>query len=120
MVHNSHTVGAVRITQSTEAVNRAVRNATLEVALLTGVVLLLGIGVAALIAQRLARPIRRLDRAARRVADGRARTTVEVEGAPEQRSLARAFNQMTAADPPRLCVGSRTSSPMPRISCGLR
>lgn len=95
VAHDGRTVGAVRITQSIDAVNRAIRTATLEVALLTGVVLLLSVGVAALIAQRLARPIRRLDHAARQVAEGDLDTTVEVEGSAEQRSLARAFNQMT-------------------------
>jgi len=87
--------GAVRITQSIEAVNRAVKTSILDVAALAGVVLLLGLVAGALIAQQIARPIHRLDLAARRVAEGDLDTTVAVEGSSEQRSLARAFNEMT-------------------------
>jgi signal transduction histidine kinase len=88
-------VGAVRITQSVEAVNEAVRTSILDIAALAAVVLLLGIVAGALIAQQIARPIRRLDSAARRVAEGNLDTTVAVQGSTEQRSLARAFNEMT-------------------------
>jgi signal transduction histidine kinase len=87
--------GAVRITQSVDAVNRAVRSSVLDVAALAAVVLALGMIAGALIAQQIARPIRRLDRAARRVAGGDLDATVAVEGSTEQRSLARAFNEMT-------------------------
>ena len=88
-------IGAVRITQSVEAVNKAVKTSILDIAALAGVVLLLGIVAGALIAQQIARPIRRLDGAARRVAEGNLDTTVAVQGSTEQRSLARAFNEMT-------------------------
>ena len=87
--------GAVRITQSIDAVNRAVRTSILDVAALAAVVLALGVIAGALIAQQIARPIRRLDRAARRVAGGDLDTSVAVEGSTEQRSLARTFNEMT-------------------------
>jgi len=87
--------GAVRITQSIEAVHRAVKTSILDVAALAAVVLLLGLVAGALIAQQIARPIRRLDGAARRVAEGDLDTAVAVEGSTEQRSLARAFNEMT-------------------------
>ena len=87
--------GAVRITQSVDAVKRAVRTSILDVAALAAVVLALGVVAGALIAQQIARPIRRLDRAARRVADGDLDTSVAVEGSTEQRSLARTFNEMT-------------------------
>jgi signal transduction histidine kinase len=87
--------GAVRVTQSIEAVHRAVRTSILDVAALAAVVLLLGLVAGALIAQQIARPIRRLDGAARRVAEGDLDTAVAVEGSTEQRSLARAFNEMT-------------------------
>ncbi len=53
---------------------------------------------AALIAQQIARPIRRLDGAARRSPAATSMPRVAVEGSTEQRSLARAFNEMTAAD----------------------
>jgi two-component system, OmpR family, sensor kinase len=87
--------GAVRITQSVAAVNRAVRTSILDLAALAGVVLLLALAAGALIARQIALPIRRLDRAARRVADGDLDTAVTVEGSSEQRSLGRAFNEMT-------------------------
>ncbi|HEX5988955.1 MAG TPA: ATP-binding protein [Solirubrobacterales bacterium] len=87
--------GAVRVTQSIEAVHRAVRTSILDVAALAGVVLLLGLVAGGLIAQQIARPIRRLDLAARHVAEGDLDTAVAVEGSTEQRSLARAFNEMT-------------------------
>ncbi|HSC21522.1 MAG TPA: ATP-binding protein, partial [Solirubrobacterales bacterium] len=87
--------GAVRITQSIDAVHRAVKTSILDIAALAGVVLLLGVVAGALIAQQIARPIRRLDEAARSVAEGDLDTTVAVEGSTEQRSLARAFNEMT-------------------------
>ena len=87
--------GAVRITQSVAAVSRAVRTSILDLAALAGVVLLLALIAAALIAQQIARPIRRLDRAARNVSGGDLDVAVPVEGSTEQRSLARAFNEMT-------------------------
>jgi two-component system, OmpR family, sensor kinase len=87
--------GAVRITQSTDAVHRAVKTSILDVAALAAIVLALGMIAGGLIAQQIARPIRRLDGAARRVAGGDLDTSVAVEGSKEQRSLARAFNEMT-------------------------
>jgi two-component system, OmpR family, sensor kinase len=87
--------GAVRITQSVAAVSRAVRTSILDLAALAGVVGLLGLAAGALIARQIALPIRRLDRAARRVAQGDLDTAVAIEGSSEQRSLGRAFNEMT-------------------------
>jgi signal transduction histidine kinase len=87
--------GAVRITQSIDAVHKAVKTSILDIAALAGVVLLLGVVAGALIAQQIARPIRRLDGAARRVAQGDLDTAVAIEGSTEQRSLARTFNEMT-------------------------
>jgi len=87
--------GAVRITQSVSAVSRAVRTSLLDLAALAGVVLLLGLAAGALIARQIAKPIRRLDRAARHVAEGDLDTSVAIEGSSEQRSLGRAFNEMT-------------------------
>jgi signal transduction histidine kinase len=95
VLEHGRTTGAVRVTQSVSAVNHAVRTSILDLAALAGVVLLLGLVAGALIAQQIARPIRRLDRAARGVAAGDLDTTVAIEGSTEQRSLARAFNEMT-------------------------
>jgi signal transduction histidine kinase len=87
--------GAVRITQSVDAVDRAVRTSILDLAALAGVVLLLALAAGALIARQVALPIHRLDRAARQVAEGDLDATVAVEGSSEQRSLGHAFNEMT-------------------------
>lgn len=95
VLSHGRTDGAVRVTQSVAAVNRAVRTSILDLAALAAVVLLLGLAAGAVVAQRIARPIRRLDRAARQVAAGEIDTSVAVEGSAEQRSLARAFNEMT-------------------------
>ncbi len=89
------TEGAVRVTQGVAAVHSAVKTAILDLAALAGIVLLLGLAAGAVVAQQIARPIRRLDRAARQVATGDLDATVAIEGSSEQRSLARAFNEMT-------------------------
>ncbi len=95
VLSHARVAGAARVTQSVAAVNRAVRTSILDLAALAGVVLLLGVAAAAVVAQQIARPIRRLDRAARQVATGDLDSTVAVEGSIEQRSLSRAFNEMT-------------------------
>lgn len=93
---DGRTVGAVRVTQSVDSVDDAVRTSIIDVAGLTAVVLALGMIAGALIAQQIARPIRRLDDTAQRVADGDLEASAPVEGSLEQRSLARSFNEMTA------------------------
>jgi signal transduction histidine kinase len=85
----------VRVTQSVSAVNHAVRSSIVGLGALAGIVLLLGLAVGSLIARRIAQPIRRLDAAAREVAAGDLDTAVALEGSAEQRSLGRAFNEMT-------------------------
>ncbi len=95
VLEHGRPAGAVRITQSVSAVNRAVRTSLLDLAALAGVVLLLGLAAGALIARQIAKPIRRLDRAAHQVAEGELDTSVAIEGSSEQRSLGRAFNEMT-------------------------
>lgn len=87
--------GAVRVTQSVDAVGRAVRRSVAGLALLGGVVLLLGLAVGWVIARRIARPLDRLDTTARQIADGDLDRRAPVEGTSEQRSLARSFNTMT-------------------------
>jgi len=89
------TEGAVRVTQSVDAVHRAVKTAIVDLVALGGVVLLLGLVAGAIVAQQIARPIRRLDRAARQVAAGDLDAAVAIRGSTEQRSLARTFNEMT-------------------------
>jgi two-component system, OmpR family, sensor kinase len=95
VIDEDRPAGAVRVTQSVDAVDRAVWRAIAGIALLGGVVLLFGLGVGALIARRIARPLGRLDSTARRIAEGDLDRRAPVEGTSEQRSLARSFNTMT-------------------------
>jgi two-component system, OmpR family, sensor kinase len=95
VVHGGRTVGAVRITQSVEAVNSAVGHAIVGLGILSIIVLGLGLVAGALIAQQIARPIRRLGIAAGRVASGDLDARAPIEGSAEQQSLARSFNEMT-------------------------
>ena len=90
------TIGAVRVTQSVDAVDRATRRATLGLIAIGLLVLVLGLGAGALIAGQVAGPVRRLDQAARRVAEGDLSARAEIEGSTEQQRLARTFNDMTS------------------------
>jgi two-component system, OmpR family, sensor kinase len=90
------TVGAVRVTQSVEAVNDERRNDVIALIGVGLVALLLGLVVAWLLAGSLAKPLRGLARAARRVARGDLDARASVEGSAEQREVATAFNDMTA------------------------
>lgn len=87
--------GAVRITQSAEAISRAERRSLLGLAALAAVVLVIGLGAGALLARRISRPLNRLDATARLIAEGDTEQRAEVEGSREQRSLTKAFNTMT-------------------------
>ena len=87
--------GAVRVTQSVDAVNDEVRNDVIALVGVGVVALLLGLGVAWLLAGSLAKPLRGLAGSARRVADGDLDARAEVEGSTEQREVATAFNDMT-------------------------
>ena len=88
-------VGAVRLTQSVNAVNAAVRRTIVGIAAV-GLAVLLVAGLAAyLLARGITRPIERLGRAADLIASGDLDVRAPVEGSREQRSLARSFNVMT-------------------------
>jgi signal transduction histidine kinase len=88
-------IGAVRVTQSVNAVSRATRRSILGLVLIAAVVLLLGLVAGSLIARQLARPLRRLEATAGEIAHGDLDRRAPVEGTSEQRSLARSFNEMT-------------------------
>jgi signal transduction histidine kinase len=89
-------VGAVRVTQSVDAVGRATWRATVGLIAIGLLVLVLGLAAGAVIAAQVAGPVRRLDEAAGRVAGGDLSARATVEGSAEQRRLARTFNDMTA------------------------
>lgn len=87
--------GAVRVTQSVDAVNTEVRSDTLALIGVAAIVLILGLGLAWLLAGSLAGPLRRLAATARRVAGGDLDARAREEGSSEQQEVASAFNDMT-------------------------
>ena len=95
IVRASRPAGAVRVTQSVDAVQDEVRTDVIALVGVGAVALLLGLGVAWLLAGSLAKPLRGLAGAARRVASGDLDARAHVEGSAEQREVASAFNEMT-------------------------
>jgi signal transduction histidine kinase len=95
VVRGGRTVGAVRVTQSVDAVQSEVRKDVLALIGVGAAALLLGLGVAWLLAGSLARPLRALAGTARRVADGDLDARARPEGSSEQHEVAAAFNEMT-------------------------
>ncbi len=95
VIQNGRPAGAVRVTQSVDGVQAEVRK---DIAGLIGVglvALVLGLAVAWFLAGSLARPMRGLASAARRVSEGNLDERAEVGGSTEQREVASAFNDMT-------------------------
>jgi signal transduction histidine kinase len=92
---DGRTVGAVRVTQSVEEVNNRVRRSVLVLIGIGAFALLLGLGLAWLLAETLSRPLRQLAASARRVEAGDLSARAEVKGATEQQEVAHAFNDMT-------------------------
>jgi signal transduction histidine kinase len=88
-------VGAVRVTQSVEAIDRRVRRNVLALAGVGAIALALGLALAWVLAGSLARPLRALARTAREVEAGELDARAEVSGSSEQREVAVAFNDMT-------------------------
>jgi signal transduction histidine kinase len=96
IVQDGRTVGAVRATQSVAAVGEEVRSDALVLVAAGVVALLLGIGVAWVLAGFLTRPLDALAATARRVAGGDLSARAPVSGARDHRQVAAAFNEMTA------------------------
>lgn len=94
VVHNQITIGAVRITQSVDAVQSAVNSTITKLVLVAGTVLALGLLAGAMIARQVALPIKRLEGAARRISEGELSARAVLEGSSEQRSLSTSFNEM--------------------------
>lgn len=93
--HNGQPDGAVRVTQNVASVHRAVRNTIGGLALIGAVVLILGLVAGLVISGQVARPMRRLSIAVRRITQGDLTARAPVEGSSDQRSLATSFNEMT-------------------------
>jgi two-component system, OmpR family, sensor kinase len=92
---NGRAAGAMRVTQSVDAVKTEQRNDVLALVGVGAVALLLGLAVAWLLAGSLAKPLRSLAATAGRVAHGDLDARASVEGSAEQREVATAFNDMT-------------------------
>jgi two-component system, OmpR family, sensor kinase len=95
MVDDGRTVGAVRVTQSVEAVGERVRRNVLVLVAVGLIALALGLALAWVLAGSLSRPLRALAETARRVERGELDARADVTGATEQRDVAVAFNDMT-------------------------
>jgi signal transduction histidine kinase len=95
IVERGTRTGAVRVTQSVDAVRSEVRQDTLALVGLGVGALALGLIVAWLLAGFLSRPLRGLTAAARRVEAGDLDARAEEAGAREHREVAHAFNDMT-------------------------
>jgi signal transduction histidine kinase len=87
--------GAVRVTQGVDAVQAEVRKDVIALIGVGLVALLLGLAVAWFLAGSLAKPLRGLAGAARRVSGGDLDARARAEGSTEQREVAGAFNEMT-------------------------
>jgi signal transduction histidine kinase len=87
--------GAVRVTQSVDAIDRRVRRDVLGLIGIGLIALVLGLAFAWFLAGSLARPLQRLAATARRVEAGDLGARAEPEGSRENREVAHAFNDMT-------------------------
>jgi two-component system, OmpR family, sensor kinase len=88
-------VGAVRVTQSVEAVNDRVRRSVLALVAIGGSALAIGLVLAWFLADSLSRPLRKLAGTARRVEEGDLEARAEPSGPSEVQEVAVAFNDMT-------------------------
>ena len=95
IARRGQTVGAVRVTESVDAVENEQQSDVIALIGVGIVALLLGLVVAWLLAGSLAKPLRGLAAAARRVAGGELDARANVEGSAEPREVATAFNDMT-------------------------
>jgi signal transduction histidine kinase len=88
-------VGAVRVTQSVSAVRARIRRGILALVAIGAFALLIGLGVAWILAGSLSKPLLRLAATARRVEQGDLDARAEETGPTETREVATAFNEMT-------------------------
>lgn len=89
-------LGAVRVTRSAAPIDERVRRDVLVLAGIAVAALVLGLALAWLLAGSLAKPLRNLAGAARRVGAGDLSARAEVSGPAEQQEVAAAFNEMAA------------------------
>ena len=87
-------VGLVQIGLSSTRLDAQVRRFLVQVAVVTLLLVLLGIGATALVARRLTAPVAQLVTATRYVAEGRFDVVVDADGGPELSLLAESFEHM--------------------------
>ncbi len=95
VTNNGLVVGAVRVTQSLDAVHARVRRAVLALVAIGGFALVFGLALAWVLASSISKPLRGLAETARRVEAGDLDARAEASGASEQREVVTAFNDMT-------------------------
>jgi signal transduction histidine kinase len=94
LVRAGRTVGAVSVSQGIEEVNSALRDDIVALIGIGALALILGLGVAWILAGSIARPLRSLGDAARRRAHGDVGARAREIGSREQVEVAREFNEM--------------------------
>ena len=94
VVAAGRTVGAVRLTQSVDAIDRQIRRDQLALLGIGLLALVFGLLVTWFVAGSLARPLRGLAATARLVGRGDLEARAAVDGSLEQQEVARAFNTM--------------------------
>jgi signal transduction histidine kinase len=95
IVRGRNRVGAVRVTQSVDAIDARVRRDILGLVGIGLIALVLALAFAWVLAGTLAGPLQRLAAAARRVEAGDLQARAQPEGSAEHREVAHAFNEMT-------------------------
>jgi two-component system phosphate regulon sensor histidine kinase PhoR len=110
-------VGAVRVTQSTEAIDEPVRRDVLALAGIGVAALLFGLALAWVLAGSLSRPLRGLAGAARRAGAGDLDSRAPLAGPSEQREVAPRSTRWSSAWEPS-SPRSASSSATRRTSCG--
>jgi two-component system, OmpR family, sensor kinase len=96
VVNADRRLGAVRVTRSAAPIDDRIRRDVLVLAGIAVTALLLGLGLAWFLAGSLARPLRALADAARRVGAGDLAARAELAGSAEQQEVGAAFNEMAA------------------------
>jgi two-component system, OmpR family, sensor kinase len=94
IVRNGRTVGALEVEQSLDAISSQVRQDVLALIGIGGLALVLGLGVAWILAGSIARPLRSLGEAAKRRAAGDSDARAPAQGSREQVEVAEEFNEM--------------------------
>jgi len=94
IVRNGRTIGALEVEQSLDAVHSQVRQDVLALIGIGVLALILGLGVAWILAGSIARPLRSLGDAARRRAAGDTEARAPARGSREQVEVAEEFNEM--------------------------